>query len=68
MNEVLSVSGWLDAHARFFPTEMDRANAGFIEVRVERMELWIKGVTPQPFGLRTTMLQRDPQGAWHLAT
>lgn len=57
-----------DAYARYFPTETDRLNAGFIEVRIERMELWIRGVTPEPFGLHTTILQRDPQAAWYLVT
>jgi general stress protein 26 len=57
-----------DAYVRYFPTEKDRENAGFIEVRIERMELWIRGVTPEPFGLHTTILQRDPQGAWYWAT
>jgi len=58
-----------DAHARYFPTEKDRANAGFIEVRIERMDLWIRGVTPEPFGLHATILQRDPKGgAWYWAT
>ena len=54
-----------DAHARYFPTERDRANACFIEVRIVRMELWIRGVTPEPFGLHATILQRDPKGAWY---
>ena len=57
-----------DAYGRYFPTEKDRENARFIEVRIERMELWIRGVTPEPFGLRTTVLQRNPQGAWYWAT
>jgi general stress protein 26 len=57
-----------DAHARYFPTEKDRAYAGFIEVRIERMELWIRGVTPEPFGLHATILQRDPKGGWQWAT
>ena len=57
-----------DAHARYFPTEKDRANACFIEVRIERMELWIRGVTPEPFGLHATILERDPKGAWYWAT
>ncbi len=56
-----------DAHARYFPSEKDRVNAGFIEVRTERMELWIRGVTPEPFGLHATILQRDPRGAWDWA-
>lgn len=57
-----------DDHARYFPSEEDRANVGFIEVGTERMELWIRGVTPEPFGLHATILQRDPQGAWNWAT
>ena len=57
-----------DAYVRYFPTEKDRENAGFIEVRIERMELWIRGVTPEPFGLHTTTLQCDQQRAWYWAT
>lgn len=57
-----------DAYARYCPTEKDRENAGFIEVRIERMELWIRGVTAEPFGLHPTILRRDPQGAWYWAT
>ena len=56
-----------DAYRSYFPSETDRANAGFIEVRIGRMELWIRGVTPEPFGLKTTVLERDRQGAWHCA-
>ncbi len=26
------------------------------------MELWIRGVTPEPFGLRATVLERDASG------
>ena len=38
--------------------EMDRANAIFVEVRIDSLELWIRGVTPEPFGLKTTRLER----------
>ena len=57
---------WKDAYNRYFPTEADRAAAAFIEVEAERMELWIRGVTPEPFGLRATTLERDAAGAWRL--
>lgn len=57
---------WKDAYGPFFPTETDRANAAFLEVEAERMELWIRGVTPEPFGMQTTILERDPAGAWRL--
>ena len=57
---------WKDAYNRYFPTEADRAAAAFVEVEAERMELWIRGVTPEPFGLRATTLERDAAGAWRL--
>ena len=57
---------WKDAYNPFFPTETDRANAAFLEVRAERMELWIRGVTPEPFAMQTTVLERDGGGAWRL--
>ena len=47
------------------PSAADQANAIFVEVLIERMELWIRGVTPEPFGLRTTVLERDAEG-WRL--
>ena len=53
---------WKRAYDLYFPTEKDRANAIFVEVEVKRMELWIRGVTPEPFGLRATVLERDASG------
>jgi general stress protein 26 len=58
---------WKDAFAVHFPTEADRANATFVEVAVDRMELWIRGVTPEPFGMRATILQRDVSGEWRVS-
>jgi general stress protein 26 len=58
-------SRWKAAYDVYFPSETDRANAIFVEVSVDRMELWIRGVTPEPFGLRATVLERDAAG-WRL--
>jgi general stress protein 26 len=58
---------WKKAYEVYFPSEQDRANAIFIEVNVQRMELWIRGVTPEPFGLRKTVLERDAEGGWSTA-
>jgi hypothetical protein len=44
------------------------ANAAFIEVEIKRMELWIGGVTPEPFGLRPTVLERVSGGEWRLVS
>jgi general stress protein 26 len=57
---------WKDAYDLYFPTETDRANAVFVEIDVERMELWIRGVTPEPFGLRATVLERHAGGGWRV--
>jgi general stress protein 26 len=58
---------WKRAYDAYFPTETDRVNAVFVEVDVERMELWIRGVTPEPFGLQATVLERDGAGGWRLS-
>ena len=57
---------WKDEYDAYFPSEQDRANAAFVEIDTERMELWIRGVTPEPFGLHTTILERDGSGDWRL--
>jgi general stress protein 26 len=55
---------WKGAYKSHFPTETDRLNAAFIEIFVERMELWIRGVTPEPFGSQPTILERQAAGKW----
>ena len=57
---------WKKQYEAYFPMPADRAAAAFIEVDVGRMELWIRGVTPEPFGLHATKLARDG-GAWRLS-
>jgi len=56
---------WKGAYDAYFPTESDRLNAVFVEVEVERIELWVRGLTPEPFGLHATILQRDT-GGWRV--
>jgi general stress protein 26 len=55
---------WKEAYGRFFPTKEDLPHAAFIEVEITRMELWVRGLTPEPFGLRPTIMTRDPDGTW----
>lgn len=50
----------------YFPTEQHRANATVIEIDVREMELWIRGVTAEPFGLKPTRLERDATRVWRL--
>jgi general stress protein 26 len=56
---------WKPGYAAYFPTEADRAHALFVEVAIERLELWIRGVTPEPFGTTATVVERDRRG-WRL--
>lgn len=58
---------WKAAYDVYFPSEQDRANAAFVEIEAERLDLWIRGVTPEPFGLFPTILERDASGGWRLA-
>jgi len=66
-NEAETRSRWKAPYDAYFPTETDRANAIFVEVEADRMELWIRGITPEPFGLRATVLERGA-GGWRLVS
>lgn len=57
---------WRDAYDALVPTAEDRANAIFVDVEIQRMELWIRGVTAEPFGFRATILERDAGASWHV--
>lgn len=59
-------SRWRPAFDVYFPTADARANAVFVDIAVERIDLWIRGITPEPFGMRTTTLLRDPGKGWTL--
>lgn len=57
---------WVAAYDAFFPAGPDRSSAIFVTIDVARVELWIRGVTPEPFGLRTTVIERDATRGWRL--
>src|SRR5271168_5207787 len=57
---------WTAAYDAFFPAGPERSSAIFVTVDVARVELWIRGVTPEPFGLRTTVIERDATRGWRL--
>jgi general stress protein 26 len=57
---------WISDYDRYFPTEQDRVNAALITLNVKRMDLWIRGVTPEPFGLRPTSLEQNTDGVWQI--
>jgi general stress protein 26 len=57
---------WKRGYDTYFPSEADRASALFVDVAIERLELWIRGVTPEPFGMTATVLERGGDGGWRL--
>jgi general stress protein 26 len=57
---------WKRGYDPFFPTDEDKASAVFLTVDADRLDLWLRGITPEPFGLKTTTLERNGEGRWLL--
>ena len=57
---------WTSAYDAFFPAGPDQSSAIFVTIDAARIELWIRGVTSEPFGVRTTVIERDATRAWQL--
>jgi general stress protein 26 len=51
----------LDKH---FPPGFADANMIVIRVAVDRIEVHVRGLTPEPFGAGRTLLERQSTGAW----
>jgi general stress protein 26 len=51
----------LDAH---FPPGFADANMIVIKVDVDRIEVHVRGLTPEPFGAGRTLLERQSEGTW----
>ena len=58
---------WKPDYDRIFPSAAEKANAVFIDILAEELRLWIRGLTPEPFGVRSLTLRRPLVGGdWHL--
>src|SRR4030095_11847777 len=55
---------WVRPYETYFPEGPERSGAIFVAVDVARIDLWIRGVTPEPLGLKTTVLERDGARCW----
>jgi general stress protein 26 len=51
----------LDVH---FPLGFADANMIVIQIDVDRIEVHVRGLTPEPFGAGRTLLERQPAGSW----
>ena len=57
---------WQPAWNQFFPAGPDDETSIFVQLEAERIELWVRGVTAEPFGTRGAILERDPGQPWRL--
>jgi len=57
---------WRAEYDPFFPGEK-RAEAVFLEVDVDCLDLWVVNALHEPLGFATTTLQRDAHGRWTIA-
>jgi general stress protein 26 len=57
---------WQPAWNQFFPTGPDDEASIFVQLEAERIELWVRGVTAEPFGSRGAILERDRGQPWRL--
>lgn len=51
----------------YFPSAEHQAHAAVIEIDTRCMDLWIRGVTPEPFGMNPVRLERDAARGWRVA-
>ena len=57
---------WQPAWNHFFPAGANDEISIFVQLEAERIELWVRGVTAEPFGARGAILERDPGQPWRL--
>src|SRR5438477_3513731 len=55
---------WSSDLDRHFPPGFADANMIVIQVDVDRIEVHVRGLTPEPFGAGRTLLERQPAGSW----
>src|SRR5215472_14909748 len=54
---------WQPAWNQLFPAGADDETAIFVQLEADHIELWVRGVTPEPFGTRGAILERGPTAA-----
>lgn len=57
---------WQPHWNQFFPAGADDEAAVFVQLEVNRIELWVRGVMAEPFGTRGAIMERDRGQHWRL--
>jgi len=63
-----SVVGVQADPGRHFPGGPDDPEIIFVRITVDRIELCVRGVTPDPFGSRHSVVERGAEGRWRLVS
>jgi hypothetical protein len=59
---------WNDGWRLFFPAGPDDPATTIVKFKADRIECCIPGVTPEPFGSRYAVVERDAEGRWKVTT
>ena len=55
---------WPQDRDGYFPPGFADAHMTVLETQADRIEVHVRGLTPEPFGSGRTLLERQPNGAW----
>lgn len=55
---------WVADLDKDFPPGFAEANMIVVRVDVDRIEVHVRGLTPEPWGTGRTLLERQPTGSW----
>lgn len=59
---------WLEKWRLFFPGGPDDPDTIFVRTDINRIELCVRGVTPNPFGSRPSVIVRADDRSWEVAS
>ena len=55
---------WVPERDKELPPGFADANLIVVRVEVDRLEVHVRGLTPEPWGTGRTLLERQPNGSW----
>ena len=59
---------WLEQWRLYFPGGPDDADTIFVRMATRRIELCVRGVTPEPFGSRPSVIERGDDRSWRIVS
>jgi general stress protein 26 len=59
---------WIEKWRVYFPGGPDDPDTIFVRLNVDRIELCVRGVTPEPFGSRHSVVERGTERSWKIVS